>query len=38
MFQTEVVEKIKTCFMINNCFSEIVPFLWDNVENYRTAA
>jgi hypothetical protein len=32
-FQTEVVEKIKTHFMINNCFSKIVPFygiMWKN--------
>jgi len=25
-------------FMFNNLFSKIVPFLWDNVEKYCTAA
>jgi len=38
MFQTEVVEKIKTHFMINNCFSKIVPFyeiMWKNTVEPR---
>jgi len=27
MFQTKVVEEIKTHFVFGNCFSKIVPFL-----------
>jgi len=27
MFQTKVVEKIKTHFMFNNLFPKIVPFM-----------
>jgi len=27
MFQTKVVEKTKTYFMLNNLFSKIVPFM-----------
>jgi len=36
MFQTKVVEKIKTHFMISNFFFLIVP-LWDNLEKYCRA-
>jgi hypothetical protein len=33
MFQTKVVEKIKTHFMFSNSFSKIVPFeiMWKNI-------
>jgi hypothetical protein len=35
MFQTKVVEKIKTCSIINNFFFPRKSFrLWDNVEKY----
>ena len=36
MFQTHVVEKIKTHFMFNNCFFRKSCNLWDNVEKYGT--
>jgi len=38
MFQIEAVEKIKTHFMNNNCFSKIVPFyeiMWKNTVEPR---
>jgi hypothetical protein len=34
MFQTTVVDKIKTHFVFNNCFWNSCH-LWDNVEKYR---
>jgi hypothetical protein len=36
MFQTTIVEKIKTHFMFNTHFSKIVP-LWNNVEKHFIA-
>jgi len=38
MFQTKILEKIKTHFIFNNSFlSKIVP-LWGNVEKYGRAS
>jgi len=36
MFQTNLVEKIKTHFMFNNVFPKIVPFISQRVK-YRSA-
>jgi hypothetical protein len=37
MFQTQVVEKIKTHFIINKFFPQKSCRLWHNVEKYGTA-
>ena len=37
MFQTKVVEKIKTHFMLNKFFFRKSCRLWDNVEKYGRA-
>jgi len=37
MFQTKVVEKIKTHFVFSNLFSRKFYSLWDNVEKYCRA-
>jgi len=38
MFQTKVVEKIKTHILCSTTFSLKSCYLWDNVEKYGTAA
>jgi len=35
MFQTKVVEKVKTHFMFNNIFSRKSPLLRENIKNYN---
>jgi hypothetical protein len=38
MFQTKVLEKIKTHFIFNNFFPSKIKHLWDNVEKFGRAS